>query len=98
MELIIHNIKKMIEISGDNDRLWPHIKTHKMSEVIKLQIKYGIKKFKLQYKNNLNTASISDETVIVLVDREASSVPKVVRVWHFTVVGCIRGVLSIPTT
>ena len=32
---LIHNIKKMIEISGDNDRLWPHIKTHKMSEVIK---------------------------------------------------------------
>ena len=42
----------------------------------------GIKKFKLQYKNNLNTASISDETVIVLVDREASSVPKVVRVFN----------------
>ena len=46
-----------------------------------LLLKSGIKKFKLQYKNNLNTASISDQTVIVLVDNEANSVPKVARVF-----------------
>src|SRR5664280_129640 len=40
------NIKKMIEIAGDVDRLRPHVKTHKMSEIIKLQMKYGIYKFK----------------------------------------------------
>ena len=28
-------------------------------------IKSGIKKYKLQYKNNLNTSSLSDQTVIV---------------------------------
>ena len=50
--------------------------------ISEIPTQYGIKKFKLQYKNNLNTASISDETVIVLVDREASSVPKVVRVFN----------------
>ncbi len=40
------NIKKMIEIAGGVDLLRPHIKTHKMSEVIRLQMKHGIKKFK----------------------------------------------------
>src|SRR5450759_544199 len=40
------NIKKVIEIAGSADKLRPHVKTHKMSEIIKLQIKYGIHKFK----------------------------------------------------
>ena len=48
--------------------------------VSELPIKSGIKKFKLQYKNNLNISSLSDQTVIVLVDNEDNSVPKVARV------------------
>jgi D-serine deaminase-like pyridoxal phosphate-dependent protein len=40
------NIKKMIEIAGGVDFLRPHVKSHKMSEIIKLQMKYGITKFK----------------------------------------------------
>ena len=54
---LVHNIKKMIEISGDKDRLWPHIKTHKMSDIIKLQIKYGIKKFKCSTISELKLLS-----------------------------------------
>jgi D-serine deaminase-like pyridoxal phosphate-dependent protein len=40
------NIKKVIDIAGSVDKLRPHVKTHKISEIIKLQIKYGIYKFK----------------------------------------------------
>jgi len=40
------NIRKMVEIAGDVTRLRPHVKTHKMPEIIKLQIKHNIKKFK----------------------------------------------------
>lgn len=40
------NIRKMIEIAGCVDHLRPHVKTHKMAEIIKLQMKYGINKFK----------------------------------------------------
>ena len=40
------NIRKMIEIAGDAAHLRPHVKTHKMSEIIRLQMKYGIDKFK----------------------------------------------------
>jgi D-serine deaminase-like pyridoxal phosphate-dependent protein len=43
---IENNIRKMIEIAGSVDQLRPHVKTHKMSEIIKLQMKYGIYKFK----------------------------------------------------
>jgi len=40
------NIQKMIEIAGDTDILRPHVKTHKMPEIIRLQMKHGINKFK----------------------------------------------------
>jgi D-serine deaminase-like pyridoxal phosphate-dependent protein len=40
------NIRKMIEIAGDPAKLRPHVKTHKMPEVVGLQIKHGINKFK----------------------------------------------------
>lgn len=40
------NIKRIIEIAGNVDLLRPHVKTHKMAEVIRLQMKYGIYKFK----------------------------------------------------
>jgi D-serine deaminase-like pyridoxal phosphate-dependent protein len=43
---IEQNIRKMIQIAGDADRLRPHVKTHKMSEVVRLQLKHGINKFK----------------------------------------------------
>jgi D-serine deaminase-like pyridoxal phosphate-dependent protein len=45
-DLIENNIKKMIEMVGRTDMLRPHVKTHKMSEVVRLQMKYGINKFK----------------------------------------------------
>ena len=54
--------KKLQEVSSDENGEWIWIS--------ELPIKSGIKKFKLQYKNNLNTSSLSDQTVIVLVDNE----------------------------
>ncbi|MEI6142581.1 MAG: D-TA family PLP-dependent enzyme [Mariniphaga sp.] len=43
---IEHNIRKMVEIARGADLLRPHVKTHKMKEIINLQMKYGIYKFK----------------------------------------------------
>lgn len=43
---IENNIRKMIEMAGGTARLRPHVKTHKMPEIVKLQLKSGIKKFK----------------------------------------------------
>jgi len=44
--LIQKNIDRMKEIAGDVNRLRPHVKTHKMAEVVKMQMDNGIKKFK----------------------------------------------------
>jgi D-serine deaminase-like pyridoxal phosphate-dependent protein len=40
------NIRRMLAIAGEPDRLRPHIKTHKMREMLDLQLLAGIKKFK----------------------------------------------------
>ena len=44
--IIRQNIQDMIALAGDAQRLWPHIKTHKMAEVVKLQMDAGITRFK----------------------------------------------------
>lgn len=43
---IENNIGRMIKIAGGSERLRPHVKTHKMSGVVKLKIKQGITRFK----------------------------------------------------
>jgi D-serine deaminase-like pyridoxal phosphate-dependent protein len=45
-ERIDRNIARMIEIAGGVDRLRPHVKTHKLDELIRRQIAAGITKFK----------------------------------------------------
>lgn len=40
------NILKMISIAGDACRLRPHVKTHKMEDIVRLQMEKGINRFK----------------------------------------------------
>jgi D-threonine aldolase len=40
------NLRRMIALAGGVDRLRPHIKTHKMAEVVAMQLAAGISKFK----------------------------------------------------
>lgn len=43
---IAQNIDRMIQIAGNPARLRPHMKTHKLPEIIRMQIERGISKFK----------------------------------------------------
>jgi D-serine deaminase-like pyridoxal phosphate-dependent protein len=43
---IEQNINRMISMAGDVNRLRPHVKTHKMPELVRLQLERGITKFK----------------------------------------------------
>ncbi len=43
---IRENIRRMIAIAGSVERLRPHMKTHKLAEVIRMQMEQGITKFK----------------------------------------------------
>ncbi len=45
-ERIRENIRRMIRVAGGTSRLRPHIKTHKLAEVMRLQLEEGITKFK----------------------------------------------------
>ncbi len=45
-ERIEENIARMIQLAGDVQRLRPHIKTHKLAEVVRMQQTHGISKFK----------------------------------------------------
>ena len=40
------NIETMISIAGNPERLVPHVKTHKMEEIVRMQIEKGITRFK----------------------------------------------------
>ena len=40
------NIRRMVALVGDVNRLWPHMKTHKLPEIIRLQLAQGITRFK----------------------------------------------------
>jgi len=41
-----HNLRRMIDIAGGTQRLRPHIKTHKMRDLLDLQLDLGITRFK----------------------------------------------------
>ncbi|GAA4314698.1 D-TA family PLP-dependent enzyme [Compostibacter hankyongensis] len=45
-ERIAANIRTMIQMAGGAARLRPHVKTHKMEAVVKMQLDQGIRKFK----------------------------------------------------
>ncbi len=43
---IEENIRRMIALAGSAERLRPHVKTHKIAEVVRLQVQQGIRRFK----------------------------------------------------
>ncbi|MCC9641422.1 D-TA family PLP-dependent enzyme [Rhodopirellula sp. JC740] len=45
-ERVETNVKRMVALAGSPDRLRPHVKTHKMSEVVRLKLAAGVTKFK----------------------------------------------------
>jgi len=45
-DILEENIDKAIELAGSTDRLWPHMKTHKTSALLRMQIDRGIFRFK----------------------------------------------------
>ncbi len=46
VERIEQNLKKMVEMAGNGDRLRPHVKTHKLPQIVQMKLKAGIHKFK----------------------------------------------------
>ena len=45
-DIILDNTKRIIEMAGGPALLWPHVKSHKSDEMIRMQIGLGITRFK----------------------------------------------------
>ena len=61
-----NNIDKTIHMSKDAERLWPHIKTHKSADIIKLMVAHGITKFKCATIAECEIAAESGATKVLL--------------------------------
>ena len=64
---VTENIARMVElVGGDASRLQPHVKTHKMPDVIRLQKKAGIKKFKAATLSELEMVADAGASEVLL--------------------------------
>ena len=45
-DVILDNTRKAIDIAGGAKYLWPHVKSHKSAEIVEMQCKMGIHRFK----------------------------------------------------
>ena len=45
-DIIEENINRAIQLAGGAERLWPHMKTHKTSALLRMQMERGIRRFK----------------------------------------------------
>ena len=46
LQIIERNVDRMIQMAGGAQRLWPHVKTHKCADMVKLLMGKGISRFK----------------------------------------------------
>ncbi len=63
---IQENIRRMIKIAGNSSRLRPHVKTHKMAEVVQLQAQQNITKFKCATLTEMEMTAANGGTDILL--------------------------------
>lgn len=65
-ELIEENTKAAIAVAGGPGRLWPHVKSHKMEALVKMQTAMGIRRFKCATITELQMVSACEATHIVM--------------------------------
>ena len=56
-DIIEENTRRTIELAGDAKRLWPHVKSHKLTELISMQRAMGIDRFKCATMAELRMAA-----------------------------------------
>lgn len=59
------NTAEAIRIAGGPERLWPHIKTHKMASLVRMQMEMGIRRFKCATVNEIRmVAGVGAEHIV----------------------------------
>jgi D-serine deaminase-like pyridoxal phosphate-dependent protein len=87
------NIREMIMVAGDAGNLRPHVKTYKMPEIVRLQLKYGIGKFKCSTIAETEMAAEAGAGDILLayqpVGPNIKRLPELIRKFPESHVSCI---------
>lgn len=65
-EIIRENIKKTIRTAGSPERLWPHVKSHKSMDMVRMQMEYGITKFKTATVAEAEMAAMAGAQRVIL--------------------------------
>lgn len=66
IDIIRSNIEKAIAMAGSPERLCPHVKTHKAIDMVRLQMEYGITKFKASTIAEAEMAAEAGASVVIL--------------------------------
>ncbi len=92
-ERIRENIRRMIHMAGGTHRLRPHIKTHKLAEVMRLQLAEGITKFKCATIVEAEMAAGAGASDILIaypmVGPNAARLLKLVKIFPGTAFSCV---------
>jgi len=73
-----HNINAMIaNVDGKTNRLFPHVKTHKMKEVVEMQLKAGIRRFKCATIAEMEMSILAGAKYVLIAYQMTG--PKIVR-------------------
>jgi D-serine deaminase-like pyridoxal phosphate-dependent protein len=65
-DLIVNNTEAVISIAKDAGRLWPHVKSHKMEALVRMQMEMGIHRFKCATISELRMVSACGASHIVM--------------------------------
>jgi D-serine deaminase-like pyridoxal phosphate-dependent protein len=65
-QLVRRNIEEMIKIAGGGARLRPHVKTHKMAEIVRLEESLGVRKHKCATVAEAEMAAAAGATDVLL--------------------------------
>ena len=77
VERVEENLRRMIALAGGTERLRPHIKTHKMAEMMRLQLALGITKFKCATVAEAEMAALAGaEDVLLAYQPVGPNVPR----------------------
>ena len=94
--IIRENIRKMIDIAGGAARLWPHIKTHKMAEVVQMQIEAGISVNPDAYRANYVALTYGKSREYLLEECFPADVIIPADAEHLDFCGARFGILQLP--
>lgn len=75
-DILLNNTDQIITLAGGADRLWPHVKSHKCIEMVKLQMSRGIRRFKCATVAEAEMVCEAGADAAILAMPPAGPVPK----------------------